>query len=124
MKELNPCLENDSGAAQNCSSHMEREVKDVRTFQDILASFFNSTEDGGPRASSVLVALHNVVTSTVPLKFKPDRHRYYCAAEVLEKLTASDVLRDGSLQFGSDAVFSKPFLGLGPHHLRNCSARG
>lgn len=121
MKELTPCLFGNSTTANKCDSYAE-EISDVRAFQAMLADFFKSTEDGSPRASSVLVALHNIVTSTVPVKFKKGRHRYYCIAEVLQKLKASAVLQDGSLQLGPNAPRTRPLPGVGQHRLQNCSS--
>jgi len=86
---------------------MHQEVRDVEAFRTLMAGFWNSSEDGKPWATTALVMLHNIVTSTIPKRFDAQRHRYYCVAEVIEKLERSAVLQASSTRLNASVL--QPF---------------
>lgn len=119
MQELTPCFQAESDSAAKCE-HVD-EVNDAVAFQAMLAEFFNSTEDGKPRASTVLVALHNIVTSTVNDRFVPGRQHYYCVPDALRALRSSKMLQDTSSILDDTWTPSNLAFGLGAHRLINCT---
>lgn len=122
MSELRPCFESIGTAGKQCDEAMKAEVQDVVALQSLMSDLWNSTEDGKPLTFAVLVALHNIVTSTIPERFDVSgRHRYYCVPEALEKIQRSFIVATGALQLDGGMLRSSAALGLGEHRLKNCS---
>lgn len=122
------CFTDDGGVVAGChSTTYADEVQDILQFQGIMANFWNSTKDGKAHASTVVVALHNIVTSTIDKKFDAERHRYYCVAEALDKLARSSMMEveegRSTLQYDEEMMEASSALGLGQHRLKNCSVR-
>jgi|Transcript_108159 hypothetical protein len=91
-------------------------------FQTMLSEFFNSAEDGKPRASTLLVALHNIVTSTVTPKYiEPGRLHYYCVPEALRALRSSAIFQDSATELDEKWMPASLGVGLGVHRLKNCT---
>jgi len=112
---------------------LRREVEDVQMFASTLVSFANRTDARGPLASTLLVVLHNLVTSSIGRKFSSEGRRHlYCVPEVLEKLGQSSLFSQDALgadmpalqwdlRFRQQQPSLGALLGVGRHELRNCS---
>eukprot|EP00928_Gymnodinium_smaydae_P096358 TRINITY_DN8496_c0_g1_i1.p4 TRINITY_DN8496_c0_g1~~TRINITY_DN8496_c0_g1_i1.p4 ORF type:complete len:122 (+),score=21.13 TRINITY_DN8496_c0_g1_i1:1014-1379(+) len=105
------------------------EVEDADSLLELLRRFESNASSAMPSASLLLVGFHNIVTSTVDLRFgNAKRHRYYCLEEVFHKLDHSLVPGAGVLsswRSNASALESSMRIrgvpGLGSHRLRDCS---
>jgi len=124
MKKLGPCFAGDGGSSssnEGCDDTMKDEVADVHAFRRVVADFLKSSEDGKPRTTAALAMLHNIVTSTVSDKFSPERHRYYCVADVIDQLQRSAIFESNPHRLNASVLQPSFNLGFGPHRLKNCS---
>eukprot|EP00930_Biecheleria_cincta_P067552 TRINITY_DN54206_c0_g1_i1.p1 TRINITY_DN54206_c0_g1~~TRINITY_DN54206_c0_g1_i1.p1 ORF type:complete len:129 (+),score=18.89 TRINITY_DN54206_c0_g1_i1:107-493(+) len=127
MAELGPCV-NTAEDPMNCTAAtpaLRKEIADVLAFRQMLFRLNELPESTASKlpatATSILVALHNMVTETVSGKFAAaDRKKYYCVNDVLRYLSRS-LVPDAKSKLGVPN-FSVPGLpGLSPHRLVNCS---
>lgn len=95
----------------------------MEAFRNFLRDIWKHTEEGGPYASIVLVALHNLVTSSIDPEFNGHRRFLYCLPEVLQKLREAAVLKAAApeLDAAPPLASAAGVLGLGWHRLKNCS---
>lgn len=123
MTELEGCLEVQKRPTDECVA-LQDELRDMEAFRDFLQNIWNQTEDDRPYASMVLLALHNIVTSSIDPAFNRQRRFIYCMPEVLQKLGQSAILKASALELKTAPQFASVagVPGFGQHRLRNCSA--
>lgn len=63
-------------------------MRRVKTYRQLVKRSWNArgTATGTAVASSVMVALHNLVTSTISESWQRSRQHFYCAGDVLAAL--------------------------------------
>lgn len=124
MDELEPCLADRTGAG---CAELHDEISDVDSFRSLLRFFLNSeiNDDGSGStlsASALLVGLHNIVTSAVSPDFGGlARHKFYCANEVLDKLSQSLVPEAKQVVVALPQNLKDKVPGFGAHRLWNCT---
>jgi hypothetical protein len=66
----------------NCSDNLEEEVADVRAYMNLLVEVWKN-----PPAARLLLGLHNVISKSIDLKYRPEgRRRIYCWANYRAEL--------------------------------------